>query len=160
MKLSPWFNLKTSSMIVLLGWVKVLQYIVWYERRFYSSGCFCYAHRKWWSTLDCEMKSPLIARDTSTKCTLLDPPALAWSFCFLLLERNCFYHLRTVLRETVPLLYNCGRILFILSFFILDILSFRLVRLRTFRFSAWVCADINAGVHARAGRIWQSQMSQ
>ena len=36
----------------------------------------------------------------------------------------------------------------ILSIFILYILSY-LVRLRTFRLSAWVGADINAGVHAR-----------
>ena len=49
---------------------------------------------------------------------------------------------------------------FILSFFVLYILSFGLVRFRTFRFSAWVGADINAGVRARAGRMWQSQMSQ
>ena len=40
-----------------------------------------------------------------------------------------------------------------LSFFVLYILSFGLVRLRTFRLSAWVGADINAGVHARAGRM-------
>ena len=38
-------------------------------------------------------------------------------------------------------------------FFVLYILSFGLVRLRTFRLSAWVSADINAGVHARAGRM-------
>ena len=42
---------------------------------------------------------------------------------------------------------------FILSLFVLYILSFGLVRLRTFRLSAWVGADINAGVHARAGRM-------
>ena len=51
------------------------------------------------------------------------------------------------------LLYNCGRIFFILSFFILYILSFGLVRFRTFRLSAWVGADINAGVHVCAGRM-------
>ena len=39
-------------------------------------------------------------------------------------------------------------------------ISFGLVRLRTFRLSAWVGADINAGVHASARRMWQSQMSQ
>ena len=38
---------------------------------------------------------------------------------------------------------------FISSFFVLYILSFGLVRLRTFRLSAWVGADINAGVGAR-----------
>ena len=36
------------------------------------------------------------------------------------------------------LLYNCGRIFFILSFFVLHILPFGLVRLRTFRLSAWI----------------------
>ena len=50
-------------------------------------------------------------------------------------------------------LYNCGRIFFISSFFVLYILSFGLVRLRTFRLSACVGADINAGVHARAGSM-------
>ena len=34
---------------------------------------------------------------------------------------------------TAQLLYNCGRIFFILSFFVLYILPFGLVRLRTFR---------------------------
>ena len=48
------------------------------------------------------------------------------------------------------MLYNCGRIFFISSFFILYILSFGLVRLRTFRLSAWVGVDINTGVPARA----------
>ena len=37
---------------------------------------------------------------------------------------------------------------FILSFFVLYILSFGLVKFRAFRLSAWVGADINAGVHA------------
>ena len=37
---------------------------------------------------------------------------------------------------------------FILSFFVLYILSFCLVRL-----SAWVGADINAGIHALTGRM-------
>ena len=36
------------------------------------------------------------------------------------------------------LLYNCGGDFFILSFFLLYILPFGLVRLRTFRLSAWV----------------------
>ena len=36
------------------------------------------------------------------------------------------------------MLYNCGGIFFILSIFVLYILSFGLVRLRTFRLSAWV----------------------
>ena len=40
---------------------------------------------------------------------------------------------------------------FILSFFVLYILSFGLVRFRTFQLSAWVGADINVGVHARRG---------
>ena len=56
--------------------------------------------------------------------------------------------------------YNCVRIFFILSFFVLYILSFGLVRLRTLRLSAWVGAHMNAGVHARARRMWQSQISQ
>ena len=38
----------------------------------------------------------------------------------------------------IYILYNCGRFVFILSFFVLYILSFGLVRLRTFRLSAWV----------------------
>ena len=49
------------------------------------------------------------------------------------------------------LLYNCGRIFFILSFFVLYILSFGLVRLRTFRLSVWEGAGINAGVHTHVG---------
>ena len=40
-----------------------------------------------------------------------------------------------------------------LSFFVLYILFFGLVRLRTFWLSAWVDADINAGVHACARRM-------
>ena len=36
------------------------------------------------------------------------------------------------------MLYNFERIFFILSFFVLYILSFSLVRLRTFQLSAWV----------------------
>ena len=41
--------------------------------------------------------------------------------------------------DYVDKLYNCGRIFFyILSIFVLYILSFGLVKLRTFRLSAWV----------------------
>ena len=43
---------------------------------------------------------------------------------------------------TEGLLYNCGRIFFILSFFVGYILSFGLIRLRTIRLSAWVEAHI------------------
>ncbi len=54
-------------------------------------------------------------------------------------------------------LYYCyiiaGGFFFILSFFVLYILTVGLVRLRTFRLSAWVGADINAGVHACAGKM-------
>ena len=51
---------------------------------------------------------------------------------------------------------------FILSFFIWYILPFGLIRLRTFRLSSWVSYvhTLSAGVHAHAGRMWQSQMSQ
>ena len=42
----------------------------------------------------------------------------------------------------VSLLYNCGIIFFILSFFVRYILSFGLVRLRTIRLSARVVAHI------------------
>ena len=42
----------------------------------------------------------------------------------------------------IHLLYNCGRIFFILSFFVGYILSFGLVRLRTIRLSAQVAAHI------------------
>ena len=38
----------------------------------------------------------------------------------------------------ICVLYNCGGIFFILSFFVLYNLPFGLVRLRTFRLSAWV----------------------
>ena len=51
------------------------------------------------------------------------------------------------------MLYNCRRTLFILLFFVYYILSFGLVRLRTFWLSAWVGADINVGVHAHVGRM-------
>ena len=43
----------------------------------------------------------------------------------------------------VQVLYNCGRIFFILSFFVGYILSFGLVRLRTIRLSARVGAHID-----------------
>ena len=48
--------------------------------------------------------------------------------------------------------YNCGRIFFILSFFVGYILSFGLVRLRTFRLSARV------GAHIECRWMWQSQI--
>ena len=40
--------------------------------------------------------------------------------------------------DMVNVLYICGKIVFILSFFVLYILPFGLVRLRIFRLSAWV----------------------
>ena len=48
------------------------------------------------------------------------------------------------------MLYNCGRILFILSFFVGYILSFGLVRLRTIRLSARASADIECSSRTRA----------
>ena len=50
-------------------------------------------------------------------------------------------------------LYNCGGIFFILSFFVLYILSFGIVRFKTFRLSAWVrCTHwVQVFTHVRGG---------
>ena len=48
------------------------------------------------------------------------------------------------------MLYNCGRIFFILSFFVGKILSFGLFRLRTIRLSARAAAHIECSSGSRA----------
>ena len=49
---------------------------------------------------------------------------------------------QTLAMVSIVMLYNCGTIFFILSFFVGYILSFGLVRLRTFQLSARVGAHI------------------
>ena len=51
--------------------------------------------------------------------------------------RQLYYVTSSSNSYKIIVLYNCGRIFFILSFFFLYILSFGLVRTRTFRHSAW-----------------------
>ena len=56
------------------------------------------------------------------------------------------------IKNSKILIYNCRRIFFILSVFVLYILSFGLVRLRTFRLSEWVSL-----VHTLGRRFWNSK---
>ena len=68
---------------------------------------------------------------------------------FILLSSILFNSLRVFLWYPPPLIYNCGRIFFILSFFVCYILSFGLVRLRTIRLCAHAGHTLST-VHARA----------
>ena len=71
-------------------------------------------------------------------------PLYRCSQCILQLRLIGLMYLFSV-SESLNVLYNCGRIFFILSFFIGYILSFSLVRLRTIR----LCARVGAYIERR-----------
>ena len=61
---------------------------------------------------------------------------------FIIQEFVCLIKRNRVIKLEFPMLYNCGMIFFILSFFVGYILSFSLVKLKTIRLSARAGAHI------------------